>query len=267
MQEAYEAIDQAITEVDRLRRILKKNKSIQVRSHEERSLIKATAYTWFKTHRPTVSKVDDVQLLEDVGAQFKAVLECSDRAASRLRYDESLKTIRKGLSKLRVHCVTAPEDFTEITSDDPPDFSVFTPHTPMQQNLLRRWQECSNCLAGNAPLAATVMMGGLLETLLLARVNKEPDKKAIFTSTKSPKDKSTGKSLPLQDWSLKHYIDVAHELGWVSQSTKEVGVVLRDYRNYIHPYKELSHRIQLTMHDATLFWEITKSISNQLIAS
>ena len=267
MKGPHDAIGEAITEVDRLRRILKKNKSMQVRSQEEQSLIKATVLTWFNTHRPIVAELIDAQHLADVDGQFKAVLTFSDHSTVRLRYDRSLKSIRDGLSNLRPHCVEVPEDPIKTTTDDPPDFALFIEDAPMQQILVRRWQECSRCLVGNAPLAATVMMGALLETLLLARVNKESNKKAIYTSTKSPKDKSTGKPLSLKDWSLKHYIDVAHDLGWVSQSTKDVGVVLRDYRNYIHPYKELSHRIQLTMHDATLFWEITKSISKQLISS
>ena len=267
MKGPHDAIGEAMTEVDRLRRILKKKKSKQVGSQEERSLIKATALTWFKTHRPIVAELIDDQLLEDVDGQLKSVLEWSDHAARRLRYDQLLKTVRNRLSKLRLHCVTVPEDLTETTTDDPPDFSLLIGHAPMQQILARRWQECSGCLVSNAPLAATVMMGGLLEALLLARVNKESNKKAIFGSTKSPKDKATGKPLSLRDWSLKHYIDVAHELAWVSQSAKDVGVVLRDYRNYIHPYKELSHGTQLNKHDAMLFWEITKSISKQLIAS
>lgn len=262
----HDTIGEAITVVDRLRRILKGNKSKQVKSQEEQSLIKATVLTWFNTHRPILSKLIEAQHLEEVDNQFKTVLTRSDHATVRLMYDRSLKSIRDGLSNLRPHCVEGPEDLTKITTDDPPDFSLFIGDAPMQQTLVRRWQECSCCLSGNAPLAATVMMGALLETLLLARVNKESNKKAIFGSTKSPKDKSTGKPLSLKDWSLKHYIDVAHDLGWVSQSTKDVGVVLRDYRNYIHPYKELSHKIQLSMHDATLFWEITKSISKQLIA-
>lgn len=238
-----------------------------MRSQEERLLIKATALTWFETHRPIVAGLIDAQLLEEVDSQFKAVLEGSDHATMRLRYDKSLKTARDGLSKLRHHCVTAPENRTKTTTDDPPDFSLLIGHPPMQQILVRRWKECSGCVVGNAPLAATVMMGGLLEALLFARVNKEPNQKAIFGSTKSPKDKTTGKTLPLKEWSLKHYIDIGHELGWISQSAKDVGVVLRDYRNYIHPSKELSHGIQINKHDASLFWEITKSISIQLIAS
>ena len=110
------------------------------------------------------------------------------------------------------------------------------------------------------------MMGGLLEALLLARVNRESDKKPIFTARAAPKDKK-GITKPLSDWMLKDYIDVVAELKWISVSAKDVGAVLRDYRNYIHPYKQLSHGIHIALDDATLFWEISKTISRQIIAS
>jgi hypothetical protein len=48
-------------------------------------------------------------------------------------------------------------------------------------------------------------------------------------------------------------------------AAKDVSVVLRDYRNYIHPQKELSHGVSLTTPDAQILWEIGKSISRQLL--
>lgn len=64
---------------------------------------------------------------------------------------------------------------------------------------------------------------------------------------------------------LKNFIDVAHELGWISNSAKDVGAVLGEYRNYIHPQKELSHGIVLTNEDAAIVWGVAKSISSQLL--
>jgi hypothetical protein len=60
---------------------------------------------------------------------------------------------------------------------------------------------------------------------------------------------------------------VAHELGWITKSGKEVAAVLRDYRNYIHPEKERSHGIMLTSADSAMFWEITKLLARQLLQS
>jgi hypothetical protein len=115
-------------------------------------------------------------------------------------------------------------------------------------------------------MSATVMMGGLLETLLLGRFNRETNKQPIFAAAAAPKQKGAKKSEPLSKWMLKDYLDVGHELGWINRSAKDVGEVLRDYRNYIHPYKQARQNVHLDSEDARLFWEITKGIARQLIS-
>lgn len=120
------------------------------------------------------------------------------------------------------------------------------------------------CISYGAPLAATVMIGGLLEGLLLARVNREANKKPVFTASSAPKDRQ-GQPAPLKEWTLQDDIGVAHELEWITVAAKDVGVVLRDYRNYIHPQKEFSRGVALATPDAVILWEIGKSISRQLL--
>jgi hypothetical protein len=135
----------------------------------------------------------------------------------------------------------------------------------MQKILANRWNECIKCVNADAPLAATVMMGGLLEALLLARVNQLSDKKPVFGAKSSPKDGQTGKPLNLKLWGLKDFIAVAHELQWISPTTRDVGNVMRDYRNYIHPQKEQSHGISISADDAKTLWEISKSVARQVL--
>ena len=106
----------------------------------------------------------------------------------------------------------------------------------MKAILTRRWQECGFCLGAKAPLAATVMMGGLLEGLLMARVNSLADRSPVFTAKAAPRDKQ-GKTLTLKDWTFQNYIAVAQELEWISQTVKDVGEVLRRISNYIHPQR------------------------------
>jgi hypothetical protein len=152
------------------------------------------------------------------------------------------------------------------TTDQVPDFGPFTADAKMQEILRERWQECVRCIEGQAPLAATVMMGGLLETLLLGRINREAKRAPIFTAASAPRDKA-GKTLMLQDWGLKDYISVAHELKWITVSAKQVAEVLRDFRNYIHPHKQHMHNVRLTGEDAALLWNVSKSISVQVLKS
>jgi hypothetical protein len=135
----------------------------------------------------------------------------------------------------------------------------------MQQLLANRWNECVGCVEHDLPLAATVMMGGLLEALLIARINRLSDQAPVFKAKAAPKEKSTGTVLKLREWTLSNYIDVAHELGWISDTYKDVGAILRDYRNYIHPYKEYQHKKRITADDSKVLWEIGKTIVRQVL--
>ena len=266
MNDAHEAVDAAMQEIEKLRRLLKKTKTVQVSAASERSIIKAVCLTWFKNHRPVVGSMVDDDDLTGVDTTFTALLQASDRRTSRSKYDAKLKTLKADLSDVRARTVVASPSTATKTPDTPPSFAPLVADTEMQAILSRRWDECAKCIAAEAPLAATVMMGGLLESLLLARVLKAQDKSAVFGTRAAPRDKKTGKTLPLNKWTLQHYIEVAHELTWITASAKDIGVVLRDYRNYIHPQKELSHGVVLGDGDAKLFWEVAKSITRQLLA-
>jgi hypothetical protein len=51
----------------------------------------------------------------------------------------------------------------------------------------------------------------------------------------------------------------------VPRTTKDVGEVVRDYRNYIHPQKEHSHGVSISADDARTLWEIAKSVARQVL--
>jgi len=266
LDEAFRAIDNAIQEVTKLRKNLKKKKGLQVRSVEECSLIKSTIYSWLKNHQQKVSSLLSQNGLDRINQLCDQIIQVCDRATSRRTYDTNLKKLSQELTRVKTDIINASTNHKPTsTTDNAPDFSSLTTDVKTQKVLIGRWEECRRCIAGKAPLAATVMMGGLLETLLLSRINKENNKTIIYKSKTAPKNKN-GETLQLKDWTLRNYIDVAHELKWISQPAKNVSEILRDYRNYIHPYKQLSHDIEISLDDAILFWEITKSISRQLLS-
>jgi len=264
MSSPQDSLDSAITEIERLKNKLKKGKSKQVSISDERVLIKVTAQTWFKNHRQHLLIIDEKKLLS-VDSEYKVLLIASDRLPARNRLIERTKNTKKQLIELRSAYATALlNPSTQHTSDQPPRFDSLIGDLQMQSILTKRWNECTNCLSSNAPLAATVMMGGLLEGLLLAKVNQTVNKGPVFTAKAAPKDKS-GQPLKLKDWGLKDFIEVAHELTWISQPTMVISNVLRDYRNYIHPHKEHALGISISPSDARMFWEITKNIARQLL--
>lgn len=266
MNAAHDALEAAIADIEQLRRLLRRADSPQVRNADERAIAKATALAWFNNHRPAAVAFLDEDSVSELDEAYKALLSATARAASRQTYLGILKRLRKELVADRAEVLmpaAAPPAAT--SSDAPPNFSALVADAAMQAILARRWSECASCLSANAPLAATVMMGGLLEGLLLAKVNSQSTMAPVFTAKAAPKDKKSGQTLPLSEWTLKSYIDVAHELHWISQSARDVGNVLRDYRNYVHPQKELSHGVTVSPADAVLLWEVAKNIARQLL--
>lgn len=264
---AHQAVEQAISDLRRLRNSLKRNSTPQVRSRAEQGQVKATVLAWFNEYRGQIRSLVDRDLLHPVDTQYQEIMAAADRASARSTYDDLIKSLTKELTGLRAYTLVPQRTETVSTADAPPDFASLVLDPEMRKILNRRWQECVNCVNAGAPLAATVMMGGLLESLMLARVNRQPDKSVVFGARSAPRDKETQKALPLQRWTLRHYIDVAHELEWISQSARDVGEVLRDYRNYVHPQKELSHGVVLDTGDAALLWEICKTMARQLLST
>jgi hypothetical protein len=229
--------------------------------------VKATALTWFKQMRPALAPANGSPWLRELDAAFRELLDGAERATSKARYADLLREIKGGLVSLRADVITASASLGHDPGlVPPPVFSALVSDEAMQAILTRRWSEAQLCRAAGAHLAATVMMGALLEALLLARVNSLVDKAPVYKATSAPRDAS-GKTEPLREWALRNYIDVAHELSWITQSGRDVGVVLRDYRNYVHPAKEYAHSMVLGPDDTAMFWAICQSLTAQVLNS
>lgn len=268
MTGAQNAIESALKESQRLRKALLKNSDKQVRSDDEKQVAKATAQSWFHSHRATITAILDNDSVKPIDEQFKLVIAATNRSTLRTKYISVLKQIETLLGRLQaervVELASHSTKLTTTTTDAAPNFSTLVSDAKMQTILVSRWQECVKCVDVGAPLAATVMMGGLLEGLLLAKINQLTDKSAVFKAASAPKDRG-GSALKLNDWGLKNYMDVAHELKWISKTTKDIGEVVRDYRNYIHPQKEYSHAISISSDDARMLWEVAKTVTVQIL--
>jgi hypothetical protein len=264
---AHEAVHATIAEIERLRKVLARGTSKQVYSASELDLIKANVHTWLHARRSIVVTSVGESSVKEPDAIYRDLLAATNRGTSRLRYLDLLRALKLSFSNLQADKAIelSRVNRQSPTPDTPPSFAPVAADSEMQQLLVNRWNECVACVEHNLPLAATVMMGGLLEALLVARINKLPDQSPVFKAKSAPKERGTTTVLKLREWKLSNYIDVAHELGWISEAYKDVGDVLRDYRNYIHPYKEYQHKKRITPDDAKMLWEIGKTIARQVL--
>jgi hypothetical protein len=85
--------------------------------------------------------------------------------------------------------------------------------------LARRLDEAHECWRGGATLAATIMLGSLLEGVLY-------DFACNHTSGKTPRDH------------LESLIDLARDEGWIARDVVEYAHVLRQHRNLVHPRRQ-----------------------------
>jgi hypothetical protein len=253
-----------VREIDRALNVLRSIRTGQVRNAEHRDFFRATALSWFQRRRSAVAQEMPTEVIEVIDVPYRTLLNATDKHSSKNTYVSAAKLAKKTLVEARTHALV-PQP-TVRTADSAPSFAPLATDPSMQSILERRWEECRRCIEAGAPLAATVMMGGLLEALLVARANRLSDKSKLFKATATPVDPKTKKPLDLRQWMLGPYIDVGHELRWISNSAKNVAVILRDYRNYIHPEKERSHGVTLSPDDAAMFWEVTKTLSRELLA-
>ena len=127
--------------------------------------------------------------------------------------------------------------------------------------LEKRLIEIEKCINSGAYLSSIIMMGSFLEGLLLAVISSN-QKKANQAKT-SPKNKD-GKVKKFHEWKLQDLISVCHECGWIEVDVKDFSILLRDYRNMIHPYHQLNKKIYPDLDTAKICWEVLNAVINDL---
>ncbi|WP_282115933.1 hypothetical protein [Cellulophaga baltica] len=124
-----------------------------------------------------------------------------------------------------------------------------------------RFEEIKKCLSSNAPLSVIFMCGSTLEGILLGIAMKRP--REFNTTNSSPKNQE-GKVKPLHEWTLNNLINTAYELRLIKEDVKKFSHSLRDFRNYIHPFQQLSSRFNPDKHTAKISWQVLKTAIYQL---
>jgi hypothetical protein len=139
--------------------------------------------------------------LEAIDRPYRVILDAAERNSAKNTFVVAAKSARAELVTAR-SAVLIATPIQQRTADSPPAFVTLAADGAMQAILERRWLECKRCIDASAPLAATVMMGGLLEALLVSRANKLSDKSKLFKAAATPIDPKTKKPLDLRQWTL-----------------------------------------------------------------
>jgi len=125
-----------------------------------------------------------------------------------------------------------------------------------------RLKEVEACISAEAPLASILLIGSIMEGILLGMATAYPQQ--FNKAPSAPKEKDTGKVRTFPNWTLNNYIDVASEVGFLNQDVKKFSHVVRDFRNYIHPYAQMSSRFFPDKQTALICFQVLRAAISQV---
>lgn len=127
---------------------------------------------------------------------------------------------------------------------------------PVVTVLEHRIKEIEKCFSASSPLATILLAGSTLEGILLGLAIQYP---RHFNSAKTASKDSSGKVRQFQTWSLGNFIDVAKELKMMQYDTHKFSHALRDFRNYIHPFEQMTSGFAPREHTAKICLQVLKA--------
>ncbi len=184
------------------------------------------------------------------------------------------KVIRKGkeISFVKADESDLEKSLSSKLTDDETDFlNIEFEEIPLEKIglnsaitdvLSMRLEEIKRCLSSNAPLAVIFLSGSTLEGILLGIALKYPKQ---FNKAKSSPKNSGGKVRPFHEWTLNDLINVSHELGLLKEDVKKFSHSLREFRNYIHPFQQVSSKFNPDEYTAKISWQVLKAALFQLV--
>jgi hypothetical protein len=118
-----------------------------------------------------------------------------------------------------------------------------------------RVKEIESCFSANAPLAVILLAGSTLEGILLGVATRNP---RSFNCAKSAPKSKEQKVKQFHEWSLANFIDVSKEVNLLHHDVHKFSHALRDFRNYVHPFEQMSTGFTPSMHTAKICLQVLK---------
>lgn len=127
--------------------------------------------------------------------------------------------------------------------------------------LTRRVEETQACEAGGAYTMAIIGIGSFVEGLLLT-VLTERDNDIRANGFVNPRQQS--QRIKADRATLEMLIDITHAKDWIQLDAKKFAHNVRDFRNFIHPRKEMSEQPRFDADSVMLCWAPVHAILNDL---
>jgi hypothetical protein len=126
----------------------------------------------------------------------------------------------------------------------------FVKDAELRRVLTRDGLELQLVLRAGHWKSAIVLAGGAIEAILIDLLQGEP---GALTAAKAPKKKSD-----ITRWTLNDMIEVALELNAVNSSVANLSHAVREYRDLVHPGREVREKLAFGPEEARIGLEVLK---------
>ena len=135
------------------------------------------------------------------------------------------------------------------------DVSLLPPTLTARAVIDARLAEIEACLRANAPLAVIFLVGSTLEGLLMELATSHSVRYLAASSAPNVR----GAEKPVERWTLAELIKVSRELGVIGPDVSEHADQVRNFRNYIHPTRQLQQGFEPRMETAEIAQQVLRA--------
>lgn len=207
--------------------------------------------------------------LEDAKNYFKKAFEASKKDL----YEKNLKRIESKLEEKRKTLRNSKQkEYRALVKNVTVDFfdkigytsSLIAKFDSIQDKdvrelLLRDMQECVIAIATGQAKSATIMAGSIIEALLYTKIKE----KGIVSY--SIQRNTQSKNVKLENMALAELLFVAEQEKMVSNNSIHLSHYVRDYRNFIHPAKEIRSKDTVSQENIRVMWLTLKRMIDELL--
>lgn len=135
------------------------------------------------------------------------------------------------------------------SGDFPFGFKNFISDIKQTEIMERLWIESYKTQKAEAYLSTIVLIGSILEGILYYQITKSTENKTLAGKARYPSDKDKNgkliKKLGFHEWTLSDMIGISYKCKWINKQYYDYSEVLRDHRNFVHPFLQLEENFAM----------------------
>lgn len=200
---------------------------------------------------------------QNQGELFKA-LECYEKAQvlspKEGLYQKNLQKTKDAIQRQREKTISEAAESISIDSLEEIGYTtdlckkVLRIGDPEMRSIIQRdLLECAIAVVAHQDKLAAIMCGSIVEALLMQKIVECGLSKYDITAISKSKNAS---SYPVSEMGLNELLYVADKENILNKNSYHLGHYIRDYRNIVHPAKEIRMKENVSHENVTTMWSV-----------